>query len=177
MSKKGIDFIELIEGIIFIIISILAFANPTGILGTMVFVFSIAMVIRGISVISRYVLIRRELGYSSVIHLIAGIFDIGLGILLVFNINVGVVALAVLFPIWFITDCIMNLVYLELWNSENKGWYWLTIILNILGIMAGALLLFNPLSSAATLAYIVAIYMLLIGIQCIILSISRYSPR
>ncbi|HAP7645602.1 TPA: hypothetical protein IVV33_002984, partial [Enterococcus faecium] len=46
--------------------------------------------------------------------------------------------------------------------------YWFTIIVNILGILLGIFLLFNPISSALTLSFLVGFYFMLFGITHIV---------
>ncbi|HAP9234537.1 TPA: hypothetical protein IWI47_001253, partial [Enterococcus faecium] len=53
-------------------------------------------------------------------------------------------------------------------RGVSEGYYWFTIIVNILGILLGIFLLFNPISSALTLSFLVGFYFMLFGITHIV---------
>ena len=51
--------------------------------------------------------------------------------------------------------------------------YWVTMIVNIIGLVLGIVMIFSPNISVAAVAYIVGAYLVLFGIDCIILAFSR----
>ena len=51
--------------------------------------------------------------------------------------------------------------------------YWFTMIVNIIGLVLGIVMIFSPNISIAAVAYIVGAYLVLFGIDCIILAFSR----
>lgn len=66
-----------------------------------------------------------------------------LGIVLMFNLYVGVMALAYVFALWFVIDSIRNLVILNEVRLVSTAYYWFSLILNIIGIS----LFFDPIVS------------------------------
>ncbi len=85
-----------------------------------------------------------------------------------FNIGAGVVALPFVFAVWFIADSVFALLAADLAKGVSNGYYWFTVIVNILGIILGIMLLFNPISSALTLSFLVGFYFMLFGITHIV---------
>ncbi len=106
-------------------------------------------------------------GYKGKMPLIIGIIDILVGVFFLFNIGAGVAALPFVFAVWFIADSVLALFTADLARGVSEG-YWFTIIVNILGILLGIFLLFNPISSALTLSFLVGFYFMLFGITHIV---------
>ena len=167
--RNEIKWLELLVGVIFIIISIYTFKNPGLSLGGFVVTYGILAVISGIADIAFYVRMERHTGFGPVIALIAGILNVLLGLFLILNNEVGAWTAAVCFPVWFIVHCIgqlTNLGLIRLWATRLQ--YWITLITNILGLVLGVMLLFNPFASAISMVYIAGFYLLFIGIGTII---------
>lgn len=165
---------ELFIGILFIILGILSLANPGLALGGLVIVFGIAMLGSGIADIMLYVRINRHTGFGPVISLLAGICDILLGILLLLNIGAGKWLFSFIFPFWFITHCIgrlANLNFIKL--TGGNGPFWLSLIINVIGLILGVDLFFNRSASALTLAYIIAFNLIILGVGNIITAFSK----
>ncbi len=99
--------------------------------------------------------------------MILGIFDLLIGVFLLFNTNAGLLALPYIFAIWFIVDSIMGLVGADIYKVNGSSYYWFILIVNIIGIIVGIMLLFNPIVSAFTLAFLVGFYLMMIGISLI----------
>ncbi|MZM07541.1 hypothetical protein GT958_09365, partial [Bifidobacterium pseudocatenulatum] len=72
------------------------------------------------------------------------------------------------FAVWFIADSVFALLAADLAKGVSNGYYWFTVIVNILGIILGIMLLFNPISSALTLSFLVGFYFMLFGITHIV---------
>ena len=104
-------------------------------------------------------------GYKGKTPLVVGIIDILVGIFFLFNIGAGVVVLPFVFAVWFIADSVFALLAADLAKGVSNGYYWFTVIVNILGIILGIMLLFNPISSALTLSFLVGFYLVLL-ISC-----------
>lgn len=167
--RNELKWIELLVGVIFILISIYTFANPGLSLSGFVVTYGILAVISGIADIAFYVKLERHTGFGPVVALIVGILNVMLGFFLIMNSEVGALAAAILFPIWFIAHCIgqlTNIGFIRLCGAAVQ--YWITLIINILGIILGIMLLLNPFASAISAVYIAGFYLLLIGIGSII---------
>lgn len=82
--------------------------------------------------------------------------------------NASVLALPFVFAIWFIVDSIFGLFNLDLARQHSNGYFWFSLIIDILGIIVGFMLLFNPISSALTLSFLVGFYFMMWGITQIV---------
>ena len=88
--------------------------------------------------------------------------------------NAGKWVLSLLFPIWFIAHCLSRLSHLNTIRFIAGNFvYWFTMIVNIIGLVLGVVMIFSPNISVAAVAYIVGAYLVLFGIDCIILAFSR----
>lgn len=163
-EKRTIDWGSLILGILFVLVSLLSFQDPVGNLVAIVVVFAIFAFIKGIFELFVRNRLKKLTGYKGKMPLIIGIIDILVGVFFLFNIGAGVAALPFVFAVWFIADSVLALFTADLARGVSEGYYWFTIIVNILGILLGIFLLFNPISSALTLSFLVGFYFMLFGI-------------
>lgn len=172
-SRKSFGWLELLLGALLVVGGALTLRNPGAAMTTFVIVYAIAAIVGGIVDIVFYVRLERRTGFGPVFSIISGILSIAVGIMLLFNIGAGAVALSILFPIWFIVHCIARLANLNYVKSVfGNGYFWLSLIVNILGLVVGFILLFNLGLSAATLVMFIAYYLLLLGIGAIISGIA-----
>ena len=167
-KKHGLDWGSLLLGVVLIIISLITFQNPAENLLTIVIVFAILAIFKGVIEI----LIRNRMkdltGFKTYVPIVVGIIDIIIGIYLFFNLDIGIVALPFIFAIWFILDSFFGLFTLDFAKAVSAGYFWFSLILNILGVIIGVLLLFDPVASALTLSFLVGFYFLLFGILNIV---------
>lgn len=167
-KRRKVDWGSLILGILFVIVSLLSFQDPVGNLVSIVIVFAVFAFLKGIFELFVRNRVKELTGYKGKMPLLIGIIDILIGIFFLFNIGAGVVALPYVFAIWFIMDSVLALFTADLAKGLSEGYYWFTIIVSILGILLGIILLFNPLSSALTLSFLVGFYFMLFGITHIV---------
>lgn len=179
MTKRStLGWLELILGILFIVLGIYTLVKADVALGGIVIVYGLLAILTGIVDIVLYVKLDRRLGIGPVLTLVAGILSILCGVLILFNVGAGAWALSILFPIWFIMHCIVGLCYSGVTKRvSGTGMFVLMLILNILGIILGMLMLFNPWASALTLVYFVGFYLVLLGIQSLVLAISNVGAK
>ncbi len=163
-GKKGISWGYLIIGILFILTSLFTFYNPGGNLMAFGFVFAILLILNGVF----YLTVRR-----GGLLIVAGILDILLGIFMVFNMYVTVVALPYIFAIWFIFDSLFRLLTVGRARAVGTGYFWISLILSILGVIVGVLLLFNPVVAALSLSFLVGFYLMMVGVECVVFAFSR----
>lgn len=167
VRKIGFSLEYFLIGLLFVIASLVSFNNPDSSLKAVVYVFAIAAVLKGIFEL----FFRRKLheftNQKSTLLMILGIFDLLIGVFLLFNTNAGLLALPYIFAIWFIVDSIMGLVGADIYKVNGSSYYWFILIVNIIGIIVGIMLLFNPIVSAFTLAFLVGFYLMMIGISLI----------
>ncbi|BDP79341.1 membrane protein [Enterococcus faecium] len=132
-EKRTIDWGSLILGILFVLVSLLSFQDPVGNLVAIVVVFAIFAFIKGIFELFVRNRLKELTGYKGKMPLIIGIIDILVGVFFLFNIGAGVAALPFVFAVWFIADSVLALFTADLARGVSEGYYWFTIIVNILG--------------------------------------------
>lgn len=170
-QKRGVNWGHLVVGILFVLAGILAFINPLGNLEALAMGFAFLAIIGGIW--------RIASPFGGVLRIVAGIFDILIGIFLLTNIYVAAMALPTVFAIWFIVDSLLHLVMLGYTRTLlGNGYFWLSLVINILGIIVGIMLLFSSVTAALTLTFLVGFYLLIAGIDLLIFAfmpkINRY---
>ena len=167
-KRSNFSWPYFLMGVLFVLVSLFAFQDVTGSLAAIVYLFAILAIIKGVFEL----FFRRKLheftNQKSTLLIVLGIFDLIIGIFLFFNVEIGLLALPFIFAIWFIVDSIINLAEADIFKSVRKGYYWFVVILNIIGIILGVMLFFNPIVSAFTLAFLVGFYLMMIGISLIV---------
>lgn len=166
-KEQSFNWGLLILGILFIIISVFAFRNPTASILTVVYLFGFGALFKGIYEIFIHRRVKNMDAYSNGL-LILGIIDIILGLIILFNIFGGIIALPYIFGIWFIIDSIGTLATAGALRQVSTGRYWLAIIFGILGIIVGIALFMNPITAYAVISLLVGFYFLITGIGYIV---------
>lgn len=169
MTKdRRFDWLAFLIGILFILVALISFYDPAGNLASIVIVFAIFAIGKGIFEILARNRMKELTGYKAIMPIVIGVIDILVGIFFFFNIGAGIVALPYIFAIWFILDSILALFTADLAKLFSTGYYWFTIVIGILGIVVGCLFFVNPITSALTLSFLVGLYLMLYGINEII---------
>src|SRR5699024_11525082 len=78
------------------------------------------------------------------------------------------IVLIIVFTIWFIIDSVIALISARAIRKYSKRNFWLIVILSIISIIIGIMLIFNPIASILTVAYLVGIYFTLNGLSYVI---------
>lgn len=176
--KSGFGWLELILGILLVILGIFSMINPNTALTGIVIVYGIAAIVIGISDIMMYVRVERYTGFGPMVSLIGGILSVMSGVMLFVYPNAGKWILSLLFPIWFIAHCISRLAHLSSMRIYMENFaYYLTLILNILGLISGFMMIFHPFVSLLSVSYIIGLYLILLGIDCIVIAFSKISSN
>lgn len=175
--KNGFGWSELIVGVLLILLGIFAFIRPESTLTGAVVIYGVIAIVMGIEDLVVYARLSRFIGFGPMLSLISGILSVMCGVMLIANPNVGKWALTILLPIWFIAHCISELTRTNLIRLiGNPFYYYFSLILNILGLVLGFVMIFSPALSFVTLraiCYMVAIYLILFGIESIIAGFAR----
>lgn len=164
-EKRSINWGYLLVGILFLAVAVLAFINPVGSLEAIAFVFAFLAIINGIWWLA--------VNQGSPWRIIGGILDIVVGIFMLANIYYTMLALPYILAIWFIMDSVFRLMNIRATRLLGKGYFYMSLIFNILGIVIGILLLFNPITAVFTISYMVGFYLILAGIELIFLAFQR----
>ena len=176
--KSGFGWLELILGILLVILGIFSMINPNTALTGIVIVYGIAAIVIGISDIMMYVRVERYTGFGPMVSLIGGILSVMSGVMLLVYPNAGKWVLSLLFPIWFIAHCISRLAHLSSMRIYMENFaYYLTLILNILGLISGFMMIFHPFVSLLSVSYIIGLHLILLGIDCIVIAFSKISSN
>lgn len=168
METKHFDWSSFVMGILFVLVALLSFRDPLSSLVAIVAVFAVFAILKGIFELFFRNRLKELTGYRGTMTLVLGIFDIVMGVFLFFNMNAGVAALPFVFAVWFMLDSIFGLFHLDLARNVSDGYYWFTLIINVLGILLGLMMLFDPITSALTLSFLVGFYFMMYGITHII---------
>lgn len=168
-QHKGFGWEFLFLGILFIIVSLVAFGNPMGSLEALAIVFGVMAIVSGV-----WFILNR---FGSMARLAVGVLEILLGLLLIFYPGLGATVIALAFAVWFIADSISNLSLLNFYRSIGPGYYWFMLVVNILGIVLGVLMFIQPVISILTLSFLVGFYFMMVGIGYILLAFSRPTVR
>ena len=165
MRKFQISYFIL--GVLFILMALLAFRDPAGDLIALVIFFGMIALIKGFFELFYRKKMEEFTDSSKNWVIFMGIVDLLFGLILLFNIPLGLIALPFVFSFWFILDSIGALMIAKKFKKVSNGYYYFMLAISIIGILVGLLLLFNPLSAALTLAFLVGFYFMMIGISFI----------
>ncbi len=178
MRTDKVKWTELITGILLIILGIYSLIRPVGMLTSVTVIYGLFAVITGIADIAFYIRMERRTGFGPAVSLVTGILSVLAGILILCNIDAGRWAIAVLFPIWFIAHCLSRLSHLFLIRlTVGDAYYYFTLVINILGLVLGILMLFNPLAAMFSVSWLIGIYLILLGMDSLMLAIMLFGLR
>ncbi|MDL2319001.1 DUF308 domain-containing protein [Eubacteriales bacterium OttesenSCG-928-A19] len=178
MKRSSLGWVEIILGVLMVVLGIYTFVNPDTALVAIVIAYAIVAIVTGIADFVVYYRLERRGGFGSAMMIISGILNVLVGILLLFNIGAGAWTLSILFPVWFIIHCIARLANLDFVKRFGSRFeYWVSLIANVLGIIFGILLLFNPFAGAISLVYFVAGYLLVEGIASLVAGFGNVGAR
>lgn len=163
-KKASFSWGSLLIGILFVIAALFVFRDPTVALVSIAWFIGVVAIIDGIYLIFFRSKLKNLVGYHSTALMVVGILDVLFGIVILFNLGGSIVALPIVFAIWFIADSVVGLMTAGVSKAVSSGYYWFTIIINILGIIVGVMLLTNIAASALTLAFLVGFYLMWFGI-------------
>ena len=163
---KNNRFFDLLLGIAFFVLGIMALNRPGTTLGFLVFFFGILAVIRGISTILGFGAINNK--ESKGLRIFLGLLDFIVGILFLTNIIRGAMFLGIMFSVWFMFESIGNL-FLVARFSKTKGLSkWLILLFDLVSFVFAIMLLFNPWIATLALPKLIGFSAIAFGIVLII---------
>ena len=173
MRRRSVfGWLELVIGIALVLLGLWALADPVMALKGMAFVYGIAAVVMGVADILLYIQVERYTGLGPVIALIAGILSVMSGIMLLLYPGAGVMALALLFPIWFIAHCISRLTQVNhIRLVSGDGMYYVTLVIHIIGLVLGILMFFSPVLTLTYIRLFASAYLILLGVDSILTAV------
>lgn len=177
-GRSGFGWLGVVEGILLILLGGYTFIRPDSALTGFLVLYGIVAVIMGIADILLYVRVERYTGFGPIISLISGTLSVMSGVMLLVYPNAGRIVMTILFPLWFIGHCISRLASLNnIRLFVGNFTYYFTLVLNIVGLILGTMMLVNPWISWLSIRYIISFYLILLGIDSIVLAISRIGSR
>ena len=176
--RSGFGWLELVVGMVLIALGIWGFADPGRALTGLAVAFGLAAVAMGVADILLYIQVERFIGLGPELSLAAGILSVMSGIMLLAYPKAGVLALTLLFPIWFIAHCISRLCHLSIIRiTAGNFYYYATLIVNIIGIVLGFLMIIWPALSLFSAGILIGTYLILLGVDSIAIAVSEIGSK
>lgn len=165
--EKRFDWLSLLVGILMLLAGGYTLFAPLGVLLSLPLVLGVLAIAKGVQTLWLRHQVNEILVQKSSWLLWLGIIDIVIGLLFIIRMGLALDVIVFIFAVWFIFDAIFEIMTARVFKAD-KGYYWLLIILSVLGLILGIILLFNPLLASATLVWLIAFYLIFIGIGKII---------
>lgn len=177
-NRSSFGWFEFLAGIVLIFMGIYTVIKPSHALSSLVILYGLFALITGIVDIVMYVRIERFTGFGPALSLAAGILSVMSGIMLMVYPGAGTWILSLLFPIWFIGHCISRLCHLgTLRMISGRFTCYSTLIINVLGLILGVCMLLRPGFALLSVGWIVALYLILLGFECLVTAFSEIGSR
>ena len=177
-SRSGFGWLQFLIGILLIVLGIWAFTDPDLALTGMVVACGLAAIIMGIADILLFVKVERYTGFGPSLALVSGILSVMSGIMLLAYPGAGVIILTILFPIWFIAHCISRLSHLSsIRLIAGNATFYFALVINIIGLILGFMMLLSPIFTLNTIRYFASAYLILLGIDSVVMAASRIGMR
>ncbi|MGW7975785.1 HdeD family acid-resistance protein [Staphylococcus xylosus] len=167
-QSSTIKWSSLIIGVIFLVIAVFIISFPEENLFAITWLIGLLFIINGFLEIFIRQVIKRAAQQSSTMLILLGIFNIIFGLLILFNVVTSTTFIVYLFAIWFIINATFNMFNVTPVEKSNKTFHIISILLNIIAILFGVILLFNPLIAAFIIAIFISAVFFIIGISYII---------
>lgn len=168
-DERGFDWGAFVAGILMIIAAFLLMRHPDKGLHAFVLIFGILSIAQGLVWLAGYSRFRSFFSRSW-ITLISGILDIIVGILFLCSYDIGGLTIAYLFSIWFFVDSIAGIIFSWHLRDFATGYFVFNLIMNIFSLVIAVILILNPVLAVLSLIWLVAFWLLVFGINEIILA-------
>ncbi len=171
--RSRFGWMELMIGIVLVGLGVLTLIKPGEILTGIIVIYGLIATITGIADIIFYIRMERHMGFAPTLALVAGVLSVMAGLMLLIYPGIGEGVISILFPLWFITHCVSRLSHLGIVRiTAGRGYSYFTMIINIIGLIMGVLMIIQPQTALLTVNYLIGFYLLLLGIDNIVLSFS-----
>ena len=176
--RSGYGWFELSVGILLVVFGVVTLFRPERTLTGIVILYGIIAVVTGISDIVFYVRAERFTGFGPTLSLISGIFSIMAGFMLLVYPNAGKWIMILLLPIWFIAHGISRISHLNVIRfTAGKVDSCFILILSILGLLLGCMMIVWPSIAVFSAGFLIGAYLILLGIDNIVMAVSRFGAR
>lgn len=155
---------SLIMGTLLLIVAIIIFSYPVKNFYTLTWLIGLFIFINGIIQLLFRRATKALAGGGTGLIIIIGIIDIIFGLLVMFNVGASSEFFVFMFAVWFIVSSTIGLFTI----SHQNRLRFLSIIVNILGLILGILLLFNPMMGMIFVSLMIAFTFAVLGVTYVI---------
>lgn len=163
-DNNKLKWSSLIMGTLLLIVAVIIFSYPVKNFYTLTWLIGLFILINGVIQLLFRRAARALAGSGTGLIMIIGIIDIIFGLLVMFNVGASSTFFIFMFAAWFIVSSIIGLLTISK-QSRLKG---LSIIVNILGLLLGMILLFNPMMGMILVSTMIAITFAILGVTYVI---------
>ncbi|WP_427814984.1 DUF308 domain-containing protein (plasmid) [Enterococcus sp. 22-H-5-01] len=160
---KSYRFLQLLTGLTYLIMAVLAMRYTEKTIIQSVQLVGIFSLIKGFFELMNRKKIALRTQRNQYSALIIGFVDILIGMILVMNTTLDVTSLAILFGVWFICDSVISFFMLDLAKMIAMPYYYISLIVDLVGCMIGLLLLVGGESLIINIPSLIGNYFLLFG--------------
>lgn len=172
-TRMGFDWGEFITGVALLIGAAVMWRHPGATMMTLSFIFAIVAIIRGVATLAAFSKLHELTGGLAWVSGVAGVIDIVVGVLFLFNLETAVLAIAYFFAAWFLIDSIANLLNAGHLRQAGTLWFIINIVLDVLSILIGLLFIMQPVISAVGMVTLLAMFFCIWGINAIVVAFAR----
>ena len=163
-DNNKLKWSSLIMGTLLLIVAVIIFSYPVKNFYTLTWLIGLFILINGVIQLLFRRAARALAGSGTGLIMVIGIIDIIFGLLVMFNVGASSTFFIFMFAAWFIVSSIIGLLTISK-QSRLKG---LSIIVNILGLLLGMILLFNPMMGMILVSTMIAITFAILGVTYVI---------
>ncbi|WP_394856272.1 DUF308 domain-containing protein [Staphylococcus borealis] len=163
-DNNKLKWSSLIMGTLLLIVAVIIFSYPVKNFYTLTWLIGLFILINGVIQLLFRRAARALAGSGTGLIMLIGIIDIIFGLLVMFNVGASSTFFIFMFAAWFIVSSIIGLLTISK-QSRLKG---LSIIVNILGLLLGMILLFNPMMGMILVSTMIAITFAILGVTYVI---------
>ncbi|GAK48512.1 hypothetical protein LOSG293_340160 [Secundilactobacillus oryzae JCM 18671] len=168
----GFDWHEFITGVLFIVAAFALLSAPKVSAIVLAFLMAVMAILSGLTTLAAYTKLRDYVNGRAIVALIIGILDILIGLVFLFDYQSAIVTLGYLFGLWFIFDSVERLLVIS-HIRQRSSFYWISLILNILGLVAGILVFIHPWVAVLSINFMIVAYLLIFGVNAILVAFAR----
>lgn len=169
IKNTKMDATNLLISILFLIIGILLFSNPGGVVKFITYIIGILFIIMGIGKTVSYYRMSKKMNINNTSDLVLGIVAITLGIVVIFCSSAIEFVIRLVMGGWILYSGIVKLVYaINLRDSKVNSWLYVLIV-SILMIICGLYVIIKSNLVFSTIGLVLIIYSIIEIVQYIIL--------
>ncbi|HEG9299806.1 TPA: HdeD family acid-resistance protein [Staphylococcus aureus] len=159
-GNQGIKWSSLIMGVLLLMLAVVIFTFPIENFYAITWLIGLFVLINGVIQIVYRRKAKALVGGNQNWILFMGIVDILFGLIVIFNVGASSAFFIYMFAFWFIFSSIAGLFTF----SGSGSLKLISVTFNLLGIVFGVILLFNPLMGIVFISTMIAIAFVFVGV-------------